>query len=345
MMEGRPNFEIKAGSKFEKKIAGFVVNKSWEKGEKKLSNELNKTEEQKVAIDKVISLCRNELESMGLDFSPVNSNRVHLLASENFESELEKLGITSDALGSYNLKQGAIYVEDEKVKKSSYPFNWIIAHEVIHLYQKQKFEKDLLAFLPTSIENITATKAGYLSYQKNLSTKIDNGRKQFILNHHHFNGFNEAVTELTTKDVLARELPANTKWLKGESILRLSGYSGYIDIVKTIIKLVSERKGEAEDQVWQRIKKGQFTGEMMYLRNIEDSIGPGSLRILAAMGTKLIRPEIRGQIVEYSFLNEYFNLELSDPILEEKKLRLAKNLLTDAEFLDYKNHVSKMNKK
>jgi hypothetical protein len=56
-----------------------------------------------------------------------------------------------------------------------------------------------------------------------------------------------------------------------------------IEIVEIIIQKVAEKKGEDRELVWQRFKRGLFSGEMMHLRDIEETFGKGSLRILASL--------------------------------------------------------------
>jgi hypothetical protein len=49
---------------------------------------------------------------------------------------------------------------------------------------------------------------------------------------------------------------------------------------------VAKAKNETRDEVWQRIKKGYFTGELMHLRDIERTLGPGTLEKVAAAGDR-----------------------------------------------------------
>ena len=72
------------------------------------------------------------------------------------------------------------------------------------------------------------------------------------------------------------------------------------------------------DEIWQKLRKGLFTGEMMFLRMFEKTFGPNTLKILAKFGAS-------GQIEDeevYEKFKQYFDASL------ENREDIAKILLS-----------------
>ncbi len=59
---------------------------------------------------------------------------------------------------------------------------------------------------------------------------------------------------------------------------------------KTSIVEIAKQKGEDENAVWQKIKRGQFTGEMMHLRDVEKYLGKGVLKKIAHWNERIETP-------------------------------------------------------
>lgn len=90
---------------------------------------------------------------------------------------------------------------------------------------------------------------------------------------------------------------------------------------------------QTHEEVFQKIKKGFFTGDMMHLRLIEEVFGPGSLRVLAAMGTEgATKDTDEGEL--YKKIEEFF---LSEN--QEERNRLADDILATRERLAYKKRT------
>jgi DNA-directed RNA polymerase specialized sigma subunit len=100
-----------------------------------------------------------------------------------------------------------------------------------------------------------------------------------------------------------------------------------ISAIKEAIKI-------KEREFWEEIKKGQFTGNMMFLREIEKSVGPGSLRILASVDKE-----------NYKEYIDYFLLPTSEEELQKKLAAEILKKLPEREQEAYWNHVEKMTKK
>jgi hypothetical protein len=144
-----------------------------------------------------------------------------------------------------------------------------------------------------------------------------------------FEGLNEAVVQKTTRDILDKH---------GISSGHLA-YPAQIEIVDIIVKGLAEHEGKTNEEVWDELKRNQFTGKMMYLRNVEKVFGPGSLRVLASLtGDLLDHPfELKGEEFLYK---EFFKTK-------SQKVRniLAKVILNKFDRKNYDNHREKMKDK
>jgi len=56
-------------------------------------------------------------------------------------------------------------------------------------------------------------------------------------------------------------------------------YNLPLEILEIVLEKIAKNNKEKPEQVWQRFKKGFFTGEMMHLRDVEKTFGKGALRV------------------------------------------------------------------
>jgi len=139
-------------------------------------------------------------------------------------------------------------------------------HEIIHTAAFHKFHADVKNRM---IKNY---RTGY-------------GFKDPRTNGHEiFYRFNEAVVDKTTYEILrkhADELMQKLSITPEEIKVSQFIYNPFVNILDKIIQRIADKKGESETAVWQKLERGQFTGEMMHLRDIEKYIGKGLLKKLA----------------------------------------------------------------
>ena len=90
---------------------------------------------------------------------------------------------------------------------------------------------------------------------------------------------------------------------------------------------IAEKNSESKEAVWMRFKKGEFTGEMMHLREVERTFGKGALRVLAALGSGT-RNMKRSKLIEQT--ESYFK---TDDVAAQEKI--AKEILIERERLRY----------
>lgn len=296
-------------------------------GPSKFPEEHQKTEKENEMIQRVVDGVREELTALGLsaEFS-VNPDSVHFLPGTRkstsmhyTESDHIEIVRHSNPLIKLNtaIYNTLIQLSSKNAEKKTKELAALV-HESIHAASHHKFELD--------IENkkLDTYRAGY---------RLSGDEKDY------FRGFNEAVVEQTTKDILARMYKLKDGSFEkefGKKLYNLStGYLPEMVTVNSIVDKIAKMKGEEKEKIWERFKKGQFTGEMMHLRDVESVYGPGSLRILASMNTRKSNPAKK--ILYYTYFSTN-NKYMKDSIA---RILLSKEKLTEKK---YKKHIDIMNK-
>jgi hypothetical protein len=304
----RPEFNIRDKNLDDKergKVVQYYENRS-QRGFETMEGELKKSPETLQFIETINGYLNEELEAMGLDEAQLDAQRIHVLTAEGFAKNFPHL---ADVNGVYSDDKDGIYVEQDKSRLQTYKS---MLHEVIH-----QLSYKAIAANP-EIKETYVVRSGYANIP---------GTEE---HHEHFRGLNEAVIDSIVKEVFrkhADELIKDFNITKEEQREPVSYYDGYIHILNIIMDKIVEKKGEDKTAVWGRFKKGEFTGEMMHLREVERTFGNGALRVLAALGsgTKTMK---RSKVVEK--MEEYFQTD--DAATQEK---IAKEILIERERLRY----------
>ena len=226
-------------------------------------NELEKTEQAKQIIQFVNSWLEEELGKLGLKYNQIPYEKVHMFSEEGFKKTFPKEDETVKGFNSSVGREAYIKISDDADRSQIFK---TVVHEMIHLASHNVYygnaKEDKLKNYRTGYANTNYTEGNV---------------------HQHFRGFNEGVIDLMVSEMMTK---------KFEDISRLTGlpkeewkdvdwYWDESEIVNSITEKISEVKGEKEEDVYTRFKKGLFTGEMMHLRDVEKAFGKGSLRIIA----------------------------------------------------------------
>ncbi len=287
------------------KVVKYYENTS-QQGLESLDGELRKSPETLNFIETINGYLNEELEAMGLDEAQLDPQRIHVLTADGFAKNFPHL---ADVNGVYNDSKDGIYVEQDKSRLQTYKS---MLHEVIH-----QLSYKAIAANP-EIRETYVIRSGYANIP---------GTEE---HHEHFRGLNEAVIDSVVKEVLqkhADELVEDFNITEKEQREPVSYYDDYIRILDVIMDKIAEKNGEDREAVWGRFKKGEFTGEMMHLREVERTFGKGALRVLAALGSGTITMK-RSKLIEK--MEEYF--ETDDAATQE---RIAKEILIERERLRY----------
>jgi len=280
---------------------------------KPIEGELEKTKEELKFIKTADSYLKEEFEEMGIEKKPVIlPGSVHLLPHDTFN----KICPSKESSGIISFPENAIYI-DKSAPRNRLELFKIIFHESVHLLAFQKV-------------HVAAEEESNTARQYRRGYYVKNPKEG---HHEHFRGLGEAIVDKTVMEIFrkkAKELIKEFNISKEEEESSPVAYQkDYIEILDIIIKGIAAKNNEDERLVWQDFKKGQFTGEMMHLKKVEDAFGKGSLRILASLGSatkSLSRAEVCEKILRY--------FETKD---EKEKDRLASEVLIEREQLRYKN--------
>lgn len=220
-------------------------------------------EEQLLSIS--VSMVREQLDSLGLTNVPLpTSSNVHFLSKRGF-LKLGRIrgGILAGASGVNFPSHGEL-----ATLRQDYFLDQInsLMHEIIHFG----------SFKSISFNTHSST----FDYRSGYSLPFGNG----------FNGFNEGVVQSFSSEIITtnyQRLPQliGTRLETTAGLLKLTHYPDEQKVARAVVGKIAERKNEPKEKVWERIKKGLFTGHMMHLRDIDRAFGKGSLKLLSLYGS------------------------------------------------------------
>jgi hypothetical protein len=207
---------------------------------------------------------------------------VHFFTKENFEKEFKNASV--DAGGFHDAMRNIVCLKDgnENAPEGEKEIFDIsdMAHEVIHMASHHKYQGLVGENNDIAPDNY---RVGYAM------TTFENEKPT-----RKFNGFNEGLVCITQSFMFhdfAEELEKRTGITKEmKNLSHYSRYSKNQDLVLDISEAIGKYRNENPLKSTHRLIKGQFTGDMMPLRDIDDIFGKGSLDLLAeyesVFGTK-----------------------------------------------------------
>lgn len=257
-----------------------LVDASREHGTDLFPHELEKTADQVWFLEKIEEYFNEELRALEIQEPvKVDPNRYHFLPRGSF---LRHFPEARNSLAVYQQRLFGIFIGAGATTRSPELFHAVF-HESTHAVSYQS----IIAHLKQGKGILSEYRGGY-------SFRDSDNPERF-----EFVGLNEAVTEKTTIELLTRhieELRArlnfsseDAKELQEENPV----YKKYIDLVNILISAIAQHRGQNPETVWQRFKKGMFTGNMMHLRDVDRIFGNGSLRLLSSVG--FVQGEHEGQ--------------------------------------------------
>lgn len=288
----------------EKVAAG--VEKLSIKGLEPIDGEIEKSKEVTKFIELAGGYLNEELESFGREKFEIDSRRIHILFAEDFEKKFPK---HSDSNGIYKSLDDGIYVKGDGFRLNLYK---CIFHELVHQASFRSVYAD------KEERSIDPKRVGYADF---------NPTEDF--SHEHFRGLNEAVVDKIVSDLTQRhadEIVIELNITEAEKNEPVNFYIGEMQVLKVVVEKIAETKGEDPEVVLRRFKQGEFSGEMMHLRDVEKAFGKGSLRVLAAL-----RSGTKGSVSESSSkILKYFQADT-----EVEREKIAREILIERERLRY----------
>jgi len=290
------------------------------RGMQKIEGEYEKTEEEIKFIAAANKYISKELQTLGIREMPkITPEEFHFLPKEAF---LRKYPQGENSDGAYDVFDRVVYIAKDRMKNRLYEFQTVL-HEAVHLvaYKKMHLEEK---------GGLSEYRTGYSS--NNL--KHLGGKKES--SHEHFRGLDEAIVDQFIIDLVNNNLEDmkeefNISEAELESDLVYYHFK-FIEILDNIIEKIAAKKGETEKKVREDFKRGEFTGKILHLKDVEKTFGPGALRVLGALNSKRTAQRMF-QSTEIKRISDFFKAESQ----EERDL-LAAKILNDRELAGYKKN-------
>jgi len=160
-----------------------------------------------------------------------------------------------------------------------------VAHELIHAASYERYHLCIDAKIEEEnseekikMNSVVNSRSGY---------KLPGNNDKIAAEY--FSGLDEMVIEKVFTDICKK----HKKELKKEidlsrtdirKLIEHKYFNTYsLDILNLIIEEVARVKKEKIDKVWERFKRGLFTGEIMHIRDIERVFGEGALKVLSVL--------------------------------------------------------------
>ena len=268
-MEREPNIFGKNLTPEDTQKASENLVKYFEKAALPMENEVKKTPEEIKVIEKTNEYLAQEFSELGIEKIPeITPEQFHILGGQKYNALTnEENPLHPQSTGTYSSRVNGVII-NKAPSRGRLALYKTILHEAVHMasFQSHHIDKEEARATPYRV--------GYTAY----NTRDD---------HEHFRALNEAVADKTVVDLLVKhredfikELNVTQEEIKKS---RASYYRFEMDVLNVILEKIASEKKEDVSAVWQRFKKGQFTGDMLHLKDIEHIFGKGALRVLSAM--------------------------------------------------------------
>ncbi len=261
-------------NKKEAEAVADAIDRKREESAKPIKGELEKTPEEIKLINLYNSYLQREFDELGIKEKPeILPEQIHLFSHENFIKAFPNKKDLDEFHESETTKAG--YLNIDRAPNRIEFYNTIL-HTMIHIVSFHKY------LVETEEKKFSSYRTGY---------RIADVRKIAREDEEHLRWFNEAVVDKTTQDIFLKYYSEIIKELnipKNEE--KIPVYYKRIDSLNAIISEIAKQKGEDENAVWQKIKRGQFTGEMMHLRDVEKYLGKGVLKKIAHWNERIETP-------------------------------------------------------
>jgi hypothetical protein len=231
-----------------------------ERGANPLENEIEKGPEYVRYVALVNDILNDELANLGVDKrSELTVERYHLMSVSISEDETKRI------LGqSISLSETVHLYGNHLAGKSPLQIISVMLHEAIHAN----------AFERVVIKNGKhfSLRSGY-----EMNYEVEKGR---------LTGLNEAVVEKLTIELLEKNkdrLNEEFKFTDEDWENLAPCYTDQMDSLNKILFLLHDRHKLSEGVVWEKFKKGEFTGQMIHLKEAIKILTPGEMSILETL--------------------------------------------------------------
>ncbi len=287
--------------------------------------ELEKTEGEKEAIELLNYFLQQEFSGLGIaDMPELTSEQFRIVPIEELRNDSQNGSLH----GIYLPKENATVVGRSSSKLPIQHYKTIF-HEGTHAVSHSKF------WVSVSRNKVDTKnyRMGYGVTGKNTDEENDYVR---------FRAFNEGVVETTVERMFHRgkKLIQKDLAVSQEDIEKVRfSYPTFRAVVKAVCGGLAKYSGKTPIEHWQNLERGQFTGEMMHLRDIEYAYGKGALRILDALQLDSeVTTEEKDESVRArneQILQFFENYDRQEESRELVRLELAREILGEEDFKKY----------
>jgi hypothetical protein len=292
--EREPKFGGKDLSQEDKDLHSQGFAEKREKAEERIPGEEEKSDEEKLVIRKINEYLNEEFNRLGIEeVVNISESQIHLLPRESFRKlfDTSDEGIDEEVNGVTSAVSNVIYIErghGDRLQMYQAMF-----HEAVHL----------IAFHRWSFDPRSGKQSGRTGY--GITKMYPNASREYKLS-----GFDEGITEAIAREMILThqaDLVQSLKVTEEERKKSAFTYPVPRKILNIIIEKIALTKNIDQEEVWDQIKKGYFTGEMMHLRDIERTFGKGSLEVLSLFdvtSAETFGPEIAKKMIDYFETND-----------------------------------------
>jgi hypothetical protein len=274
-----------------------------ENGLARQEGEFSQTLVERNVLKAVKSYLREEFNILNVAYTPFRLGQFHFVDYAKPNAYRQK---------------GADFAVINRNGWNEYELPLALIHESLHLLSFRTYHAN------TELIEVAEYRSGYA---------IQSPRE---LDHEHFYGFDDAIVEKFSREILTKhkdELSSLTQSDLNKNVRRAfsPNYRLDLQVVNNIIKGVAKHTRTSQNRVWYNLKRGLFTGNLTYLKAIDHTFGPGSLRVLGAWESANVKMD--DHRLDEIMLRFFQTEDLSD------RRKLAKEVLNERERFRYNQYI------
>ncbi len=307
-----PFIETSGHPELEGKLSEGMTIRREELKNAEFPGELEKSERETALIQLALTWVRAERAEAGIDEElDFDQRNFHFFDQDTFTTLTDRPdGVAANA----DITRGQVRVNQDVFNQSSVMHQaGMLVHEAVHLAGYNKFH------VSASPDN---EHLDLRVYRSGVSVK------RYPDSEMHFEGLNEAITTFITLKIIQNERRELIQKFGANPEEFEEAYGVYDAYTSVLGEIAHQMEGENLITVLNKLEEVYFTGNMMFLRQIEKKFGGGSLRIIAAMGQK---GEL--EFVESGKYEKIMDFFQTDD--QNKRDELARDILSDDDFKKY----------
>ena len=234
-----------------------------------IEGELEKTKEELLMIETIDSLIENELMELDVDtYKPIKPEQVHILSGSVFDDTFPD----STDKAFFVSASDIVYLNRDTADSRARIFSTLL-HELIHRASTRKFYCD---------EADGAIGNARVGYRLRSTWKKDKNRQNRL------RGFNELMADYTVYKLLMKnqqELESTLGITKGDIQGPIYTYMHYGPILESLLEKISKERDVSQGEVFADFERGQFSNNLLVLKQINSTFGKGSVEILSLLET------------------------------------------------------------